>query len=208
MTENIYCVLLSVAAFWLGACPFSLWIGRWLLGKDIRDYGDANPGAANVFRAGDIKTGLIALALDVAKGSPFVFMAHAFFGLSGMAVMTIGVSAILGHAFSPVLKLRGGKAIAVTFGVLMALPEHEVLLAFVFFICLGFLCIEPDSWTVMLAPAGALAYLGITGGGSWESLFMLSVLVIFAIKQYSSLRNAPRFRVKPIGWYQSRSRGT
>jgi len=40
----LYAALLGIAAFWLGACPFSLWVGHWLLGKDIRDYGDGNPG--------------------------------------------------------------------------------------------------------------------------------------------------------------------
>lgn len=36
-------ILLAIVAFGLGACPFSVWIGRWFLGKDIRDYGDGNP---------------------------------------------------------------------------------------------------------------------------------------------------------------------
>ncbi len=35
-------------AFSLGACPFAVWIGQWLLGKDIRGYGDGNPGAARL----------------------------------------------------------------------------------------------------------------------------------------------------------------
>jgi len=70
MMEAFYAVLLVIGAFWLGACPFSVWVGRWLLKKDILEYGDGNPGAANVFRAGDVKTGLFALFLDMAKGAP------------------------------------------------------------------------------------------------------------------------------------------
>ena len=66
MIEGIYySALLVVVAFWLGACPFSVWIGRWFLGKDIRNYGDGNPGAANVFRAGGRKTGLFAVEVVV-----------------------------------------------------------------------------------------------------------------------------------------------
>lgn len=52
IVELFYPVSLAVLAFWLGACPFSVWIGRWFLDKDIREYGDGNPGAINVFRAG------------------------------------------------------------------------------------------------------------------------------------------------------------
>ena len=205
MTEILNIVLLAIAAFGLGACPFSVWVGRWFLDKDIRDYGDGNPGAANVFRAGDVKSGLIALTLDVAKGFPFVFMAYSIFGFSEMIVMAIGLSAILGHAFSPFLRLKGGKAVATTFGVLLAFPQHELLLAFIIFIVLAYLFIEPDAWTTMLAPAGSLAYLVITRGYSWESFFMLGVLAIFAVKQSDGLRTFPRFRIKLARWYQSRS---
>lgn len=155
---------------------------------------------------GDVKSGLIALTLDMAKGFPFVFLAYSLFGLPEVVAMAVGLSAISGHAFSPFLRLKGGKAIAVTFGVLLALPQHALLIAFVVFILVGFLCLEPDAWMVMFAPAGSLAYLMITRGSSWESLFMLCVLAIFAVKQFASLKTVPRFRVKLIRWYQSRSR--
>lgn len=200
MTEVLSAVSLFMAAFWLGACPFSVWVGQWLLGKDIREYGDGNPGAANVFRAGDRRAGLLALTLDVAKGFPFVFLAHSLSGFPPQVAMAVGLSAILGHAFSPFLRLKGGKAIAVTFGVLLALPQHELLMIFIIFILVGFLCIEPDSWTVMLAPSGSLAYLVVARGNQWESLFMLGVLAVFAVKQYDSLKTMPRFRLKPIEW--------
>ena len=140
-----YSTLLAVSAFWLGACPFSVWIGRWFLGKDIRDYGDGNPGAANVFRAGGSKAGYLAAFLDVVKGAPFVVLAYLFFDLPDLVVMVVALSAILGHAFSPFLGWRGGKAVAVTFGVLLALPQHEILIAFVAFLVLGFLFIEIDA---------------------------------------------------------------
>ncbi|MCK4863660.1 MAG: glycerol-3-phosphate acyltransferase, partial [Dehalococcoidales bacterium] len=126
--ETLTIALLSIAAFGLGAIPFSLIVGRLFLGKDPRDYGDGNPGAVNVFRAGGQKAGYLAVFLDVAKGVPFVFLAHSLFGLSHVAVVAVGMCAILGHAFSPFLHWRGGKAVAVTFGVLVALPQHELLL--------------------------------------------------------------------------------
>ena len=152
-------IALAVFAFGLGACPLSVWIGRWFLGRDIREYGDGNPGAANVFRAGGHKLGYLAVILDVAKGIPFVFLAHSYFELPSLAVVAVALSAILGHAFSPLLRWRGGKAIAVTFGVLLALPQHEMLIAFTAFMVLGFLFIEIDAWTVMFGAAGSLAYL-------------------------------------------------
>jgi len=199
-------LLLSVAAFWLGACPFSVWVGHKFLGKEIRDYGDGNPGAANVLRAGGRKSFYLALILDVAKGVPFVFLAHSLWGFSEMALVVVALSAILGHAFSPLLGFKGGKSIAVTIGVLSALPQHEILLAFITFLLIGFLFVERDAWIVMTAVVGSLAYLVATKGSSWESLFMLCVLAILAVKHFNDLKTIPRRKVRLLAWIQSRRR--
>ncbi len=205
MTNITIMILLATAAYLLGSCPFSLWIGRWRLSKDIREYGDGNPGAVNVFRAGDVQTGLIAVTVDIGKGVPFAFIAHSQFGLPELLVVIVGISAILGHAFSPFLRFKGGKAIAVTGGVLLALPQHQLLLLFIVFIVAAYLFIEQDAWTAIAAPTGTLTFLLLTRGNSWETLFALGVLIIFSIKQYESLKTIPRFRLKPVRWYQSKS---
>jgi glycerol-3-phosphate acyltransferase PlsY len=197
---QLVALLLAISAFWLGACPFSVWIGRWLLGKEIRDYGDTNPGAANVLRAGGRKAFVLAVILDVAKGVPFIILAHSFFKLPDPLVLAIGLCPILGHAFSPLLRLRGGKAIAVTIGVLIALPQHYMLITFLAFMLLGYLFIEIDAWVVMLGAGGSLVYLLAAKGGSWESLFMLCVLAILVSKHFADLKTIPRFRGKLIRW--------
>ena len=197
-----------MCAFWLGACPFSVWIGQWLLGKDIRDYGDGNPGSANVFRAGGRKSGFLAVFLDVAKGAPFVALAHSLFELPGTMVMAVALCAILGHAFSPLLRFRGGKSVAVTFGALLALHQPEIVIIFTIFVILGFLFIETDAWKVMLGPIGSMTYLLITQGRSWESLFMSCVLVLFALKHHADLQTVPRPKGRLVNWFQSRRRET
>ncbi len=204
--EIFYSVVLAVSAFWLGACPFSVWIGRLILDKDIRKYGDGNPGAINVFRAGGRKAGYLAIILDAAKGAPFVFLAYSFFGLPVVAVMAVALSAILGHAFSPMLGFRGGKSIAVTFGVLLALPQYGMVITLAGFIFLAFLFIESDAWTVILGTAGSLVYLMVTRGGLVESLFMLCILVVFIVKHFNDLQTTPRARVRLTGRLQSRRR--
>ncbi len=198
-------LLLVVGAFCLGACPFSLWIGQRFLGKDIREYGDGNPGSTNVLRAGGHASGYLAVFADTAKGAPFVVLAHSFFALPEAAVMAIAVSAIAGHAFSPLLHFKGGKSVAVTFGVLLGLlPEGELLLMFTVFICIGALFMANRAWTVMAGPAGSLIYLVATGAICWQSLFMLSVLVLLGVKHYAGLRTSPGFGVRPVTWIRSK----
>jgi glycerol-3-phosphate acyltransferase PlsY len=198
--ETVYTALLASAAFIVGAIPFSVIIGHWLLGKDITGYGDGNPGAYNVFKAGGQKAGYLAILLDVAKGVPFVFLSHFVFGLSEFAIIAVAICAILGHAFSPFLHWRGGKAVAITFGVLLALPHYEILLAFIACMVLGFLFIEIDAWAVILGAAGTLAYLAVTKGSSWEPLLMLCILVILAIKHFEALHAFPGFRGRLFRW--------
>jgi len=201
--DTVLTILLAIAAFILGAVPFSVIIGRWLLRKDITAYGDGNPGAVNVFRAGGQKAGYLAVLMDVAKGVPFVLLTHTVLQLSGLAIIVVAVSAVLGHAFSPFLHWHGGKAIAVTFGVLLALPQYDILLAFIACTFLGFLLIEVDAWTIVFGAVGTLAYLAVSKGSSWELLLMLCVLTILVIKHFETLHTLPRFRGRLFRWVQS-----
>jgi glycerol-3-phosphate acyltransferase PlsY len=204
--EISYFTLLALCAFGLGACPFSLWVGHWLLGKDIRNYGDGNPGAANVFKAGGRKSGFLAVFLDVAKGVPFVFLAHSFFELPEAAVLGIAFSAILGHAFSPILQLKGGKAVAVTFGAILALPQHDMILALAGAMFLGFLFIAVDAWIVIFGAAASVTYVLVTRGASAETFFMLGVLALLVLKFFTELKTVPRIKLKPVAWLQSMGR--
>ncbi len=202
--EILFSSLAGIAAFLLGACPFSVWIGRKALGKDITRHGDGNPGAANVFRAGSITFGITALILDVAKGIPFIWLAYYVLHLPFANLLFIGICAILGHAFSPFLKFKGGKAIAVTFGVLIALPQSDLLFIFVLFTLLGFLFIEQHSWMIMMGPTGSSLFLLIYSGFSIELFFILFILVLFIYKQYKELGTAPVFGINILKWIHSR----
>jgi acyl phosphate:glycerol-3-phosphate acyltransferase len=203
--EALYFGILVVLAFWLGACPFALWIGKWFLGKDIREYGDGNPGAYNVMRAGGRWSFALALVTDIGKGVPFVALAHYQFGLLEAMVMAVGLSAILGHAFTPILRFNGGKALAVTGGVLLAMPQHELFIAIVIFMFLAFLLIDVDAWKVVFAFSAITIYLLITKGFSLEPLFMICIMAILLVKQIDDLKTSrPRLRGKLITWLQAR----
>ncbi len=201
--EILSTVLLALGAFCLGAVPFSLIIGRWILHKDIRQYGDGNPGAANVFRAGGHKAGWPAVLLDIAKGIPFVLVAHLVFDKGGLALAVIAICPILGHAFSPFLRWRGGKAIAVTFGVFMALPSPEILFVFTAIMVLSAMFIRANAWVAIFGSIGTLVYLALTGSEGWQILLMLAILVLFVVKHFPDLRTAPGLGGFLYRWIQS-----
>jgi glycerol-3-phosphate acyltransferase PlsY len=197
-----------MAGFILGAVPFSVIIGRLFLRKDIRNYGDGNPGSVNVFRAGGQKAGFVAVVLDIVKGVPFVFLAHAWLKLPGLAVAIVAISAVLGHAFSPFLRGHGGKAVAISFGVLLGLPQHDILLAYMAFFVAGFLFVENDSWIAVLGAAATLAYVAITGQ-PYEIIVLLSfILVLFVFKYFDTLHSLPRLHGRLIRWLETKLRGS
>jgi acyl phosphate:glycerol-3-phosphate acyltransferase len=201
--EMLLTVLLALAAFLLAAVPFSVILGHLVLHKDITRYGDGNPGAANVFRAGSNRVGLAAVLLDVIKGIPLVFLSHAAFELPILSTVFIALCAILGHAFSPFLHWHGGKAIAVTFGVMLGLPQYDVLLTFIFFVLIGFFLIDVDAWKIIFGITGTLVYMLITKGTSWEPLLVFLTLIILVIKHFESLHTLPRFRGLLFRWVQT-----
>jgi len=190
--------MLAIGAFVLGSVPFSVWIGHRFLHKDIRDFGDGNPGSTNVFRAGNKFIGSIALLLDICKGIPFVLLAAVVYDFAFPAVFTVALSGVLGHAFSPMLRLRGGKAIAVTFGVLIGSLQPDLLISFAISMLTGFLIFRNDAWAVILGPVGAMAFLAIVGTDIVKEYFLIAILVLYVFKQFSGLKGSPGFRFKSV----------
>ncbi len=120
MSAALVSVLLILGSYLLGAIPFGLLAVRAVTGRDIRTEGSGNIGASNVFRVAGPALGVIALALDVAKGAAPVLVARRLdVGLS--VVTAAGIAAIAGHNWSVFLGGRGGKGIATSYGVLLTL---------------------------------------------------------------------------------------
>ena len=102
--------------FICGAIPFGYIIGR-IKGIDIKKQGSGNIGFTNVNRTLGFWYALPVFLLDFAKGLLPTLFAHHL----GLTAIFAGVGAILGHIFTPVLKFRGGKGVATTFGAVLAL---------------------------------------------------------------------------------------
>ena len=80
---------LTAFALLCGSLPFSLWVGRWLAGRDVREAGDHNPGATNALRVGGWRVGLAAFMLDISKSALPVGLAQYVFAYSGLPLPTV-----------------------------------------------------------------------------------------------------------------------
>jgi glycerol-3-phosphate acyltransferase PlsY len=122
-------ILWIAGSFLSGSLMFSYWLG--LLGKkNIKAVGDGNPGALNLWKSSGYKFGIAGVLLDFLKGYlPLIFVIGSSYNL-GYLIVPLAIAPVAGHAFSPFLKGKGGKAIAVTFGIWSALTGFEVSLAY------------------------------------------------------------------------------
>lgn len=113
--------LACALGFLSGSIPFGFVIGKVFYNIDIRKAGSGNIGAANALRTIG-KTGAAAvLVLDAAKGFAPVFgVLHVLDGAALTAVV-VGCSTVIGHVCSPWLRWRGGKGVATSIGVVIAL---------------------------------------------------------------------------------------
>lgn len=155
--------LWAIGAYLLGGVPFALVLGRLFAGVDIRHFGDGNPGAANAWRAAGWQLGLPALLLDGLKGALPVFLARYLAGLDGWPLAAVALAPILGHVLSPYLRFRGGKGLAVTFGVWTGLTFATGPLILGALLTVLYFNLEPEGWVVVGGTLGltlALAWLG------------------------------------------------
>jgi glycerol-3-phosphate acyltransferase PlsY len=146
-------------AFFCGALPFSVWVGRLALHTDIRQHGDGNPGATNVLRSGSRGWAIVAVLLDSLKGAIPVGWAYFGAGLTGWPLVAVALAPVLGHAFSPFLGFRGGKAVAVTFGIWTGLTLWAGPTVLGLALGFWFVIIVVSGWAMMLAMFSLLAYL-------------------------------------------------
>jgi acyl phosphate:glycerol-3-phosphate acyltransferase len=108
----------ALLGYLFGSIPFGLILTRFAGLGDIRRIGSGNIGATNVLRTGNRGLAAATLLLDGGKGAAAVLVAAWLGGHD--AVLWAGGGAVLGHAFPVWLGFKGGKAVATSYGVLIA----------------------------------------------------------------------------------------
>jgi acyl phosphate:glycerol-3-phosphate acyltransferase len=131
----------ALGAYLLGSIPFGFLVAK-TKGVDIRSVGSGNIGATNAMRVLGKPAGIFVLLLDALKG----YAAVAWLTLAVLKIFNAanadtetlhiiaGIFAVLGHNYTCWLKFKGGKGIATTAGVYLALAPWALLIALVIFI--------------------------------------------------------------------------
>lgn len=145
-------------SYLLGATPTSYWVGRAVHGLDLREHGSGNLGATNALRVLGWRSALPVMLVDIAKGWVPVAVLAPMAGLdvdgAGFPwALAYGTAAILGHMFSFWVGFKGGKGMATSCGVFLALAPFSVL-------------------------GGFLVWLGLTLGTGYVSLASMAAAAV------------------------------
>ena len=119
--------LLVAAAYLLGAIPASYIAGRLAKGIDLREHGSGNLGATNAFRVLGAKVAAPVVIFDILKGTLPVIAFSQWDGSGDWRwELAYGAAAIIGHVFPVYMRFRGGKGVATSAGVFLALAPEAV----------------------------------------------------------------------------------
>ncbi len=134
-------ILTALGAYLLGSIPTGFLVAK-AKGIDIRSVGSGNIGATNAMRVLGKPAGIFVLLMDALKGYGAVWLCNLFLHLFTSTpdasyethFIVAGIFAVLGHNYTCWLKFKGGKGIATTAGVYLALAPWAMLIALGVFI--------------------------------------------------------------------------
>lgn len=130
-------ILLLIIGYFIGNIETGYIFGK-IHKMDIRNYGSGNAGATNTLRVLGAKAGLVVFLGDFCKSLipclvvRFIFRDNV--SLSYIYMLYIGLGVVLGHNFPFYLGFKGGKGVASTAGIIIALDIRIAVVCLIVFI--------------------------------------------------------------------------
>ena len=173
-------ISLIIVAYIMGSIPTSYILGKKFKGIDIRNFGSGNVGATNALRILGTKYGVISMILDMAKGAIPVFAAK-LLGYSDIWLILIALTAILGHIFTIFLKFKGGKGVATSAGVFIALAPSAIGIALLVFIIVVWISKYVSLGSILAASTLFAVELIINIRNGFQQKEILTLITIVAL---------------------------
>ncbi len=177
-------LIAAILSYLLGSIPFGLVLTKLTGAGDLRQIGSGNIGATNVLRTGRKGLAAATLILDGGKGAVAVLIAQ--HTQSFEVALIAGLFAVLGHNFPVWLKFKGGKGVATSLGVLLAISWPTGLFA-----CATWLLV---AWLFRYSSLAALVGLAVAPIYAWwlvgpqEAWLALILAVLIFIRHHANIR--------------------
>lgn len=175
MTSAIF--ISSVLGYLAGSVPFGLVLTMASGLGDIRKIGSGNIGATNVLRTGRKDLALLTLIFDVAKAGFIALLCRDLFDSQAMGLLA-GTMAVIGHNFPVWLHFKGGKGVASTLGLMLAMtPVAGIMTCLTW---LGMAMIKHySSLSALTALALAPVYAWVFNSGTDALFYLVLTLLSF-----------------------------
>lgn len=133
---NIY-IIVALIAYLIGSINFSVIFSKKIAGFDVREKGSGNAGATNMLRSVGKSAAILTLICDILKGVVSIGIAILIGNVfkienKALLVQLSGILVIVGHTFPIFFKLKGGKGVATSLGVLLMTNWQIGLICLVF----------------------------------------------------------------------------
>lgn len=181
LNENWYVFLLAYLA---GSIPFGLMLTKIAGLGDIRAIGSGNIGATNVLRTGNKKLALATLLLDGIKGAIVVIIVKPYLPLNIVAI--VGLISVVGHMFPVWLAFKGGKGVATTLAVLLAIYWPIGLIACGIWLVTFFLTRYSSLSALCAVTSAAIASYFLNEISVFYSIAVMALLVV--IRHHANIK--------------------
>jgi len=173
----VVAAVVALCGFLLGTFPTAGVVAR-RSGRDVAGEGSGNPGATNVYRIAGRRAAMVVFVGDALKGA---VPAAVGLALSGRTLaLAAGAAAVVGHCFPPQRRLRGGRGVATSAGVVAVVDPVVAAVTAVLWFLLVRLSRRASLGSLAAAVAAPLT-AALLGRDTSEAvvLALLAVLVVF-----------------------------
>jgi glycerol-3-phosphate acyltransferase PlsY len=134
------------------------------------------------------------LILDITKAALPVGLAYNNYEIRGLPMALIAVAPVIGHAFSPFLLFKGGKAIGTALGSWIGLTIWKAPLAGLIPTLIGFGFVSSSGWAILLGLIGILVLLFFWNPDKILFLVWAVIAMVLIWKHRHDLSKIPIFR--------------
>jgi acyl phosphate:glycerol-3-phosphate acyltransferase len=175
-------------AYLMGSIPTAFWYAKVFHGIDIRQHGSGNVGATNSLRVLGKKAGAIVLIFDLLKGLIPILLAKNL-GYNEEMTFVVGIASIIGHVWPVFAGFKGGKGIATSLGVILAVSPIGAAISLVVFLITVYFSRYVSLGSLLAGLSFVLYYLIFN---STQSVMLLIASGLFALLVFTHRENIKR----------------
>ena len=179
-------ILFAVSSYLFGALPTGYILYYLSEKKDIRRYGSQSIGATNILRLKGWLFAIPVILMDILKGFLPVFLAIKLFPDKRFALLC-GFLAVLGHCFPVYIRFKGGKGVATSIGLYLALATWPLLIGIAVFLIVIALTRYVSLGSILAMSSMPLSIYLIQGNRD-VAILGIAIFLLIVLKHSANIR--------------------